>query len=169
MEEVLKRYYKGETTLAEERELRSAWQRGELPGEPILGLRGPMEIPEGLNEKLQRYIRQKRQRKIRQLWITAGSIAAMAVLILSFRGTFTTTPRPGIQLSDNLKKERFENALRVLGNALEDEKTPVQRVLYEDHNDRIKSIIIKQDSHEKNIYYFVDCICFAFRGKCTII
>ena len=84
MEEVLKRYYKGETTLAEERELRSAWQRGELPGEPIL--------------------------------------------------TFTTTPRPGIQLSDNLKKERFENALRVLGNALEDEKTPVQRVLYEDHN-----------------------------------
>ena len=134
MEEVLKRYYKGETTLAEERELRSAWQRGELPGEPILGLRGPMEIPEGLNEKLQRYIRQKRQRKIRQLWITAGSIAAMAVLILSFRETFTTTPRPGIQLSDNLKKERFENALRVLGNALEDEKTPVQRVLYEDHN-----------------------------------
>ena len=120
MEEVLKRYYKGETTLAEERELRSAWQRG--------------EIPEGLNEKLQRYIRQKRQRKIRQLWITAGSIAAMAVLILSFRETFTTTPRPGIQLSDNLKKERFENALRVLGNALEDEKTPVQRVLYEDHN-----------------------------------
>ena len=134
MEEVLKRYYKGETTLAEERELRSAWQRGELPGEPILGLRGPMEIPEGLNEKLQRYIRQKRQRKIRQLWITAGSIAAMAVLILSFRETFTTTPRPGLQLSDNLKKERFENALRVLGNALEDEKTPVQRVLYEDHN-----------------------------------
>ena len=128
MEEVLKRYYKGETTLAEERELRSAWQRGELPGEPILGLRGPMD------EKLQRYIRQKRQRKIRQLWITAGSIAAMAVLILSFRETFTTTPRPGIQLSDNLKKERFENALRVLGNALEDEKTPVQRVLYEDHN-----------------------------------
>ena len=123
MEEVLKRYYKGETTLAEERELRSAWQRGELPGEPILGLRGPMEIPEGLNEKLQRNIRQKRQRKIRQLWITAGSIAAMAVLILSFRETFTTTPRPGI-----------ENALRVLGNALEDEKTPVQRVLYEDHN-----------------------------------
>ena len=54
MEEVLKRYYKGETTLAEERELRSAWQRGELPGEPILGLRDPMEIPEGLNEKLQR-------------------------------------------------------------------------------------------------------------------
>ena len=107
---------------------------GRLPGEPILGLRDPMEIPEGLNEKLQRYIRQKRQRKIRQLWITAGSIAAMAVLILSFRGTFTTTPRPGIQLSDNLKKERFENALRVLGNALEDEKTPVQRVLYEDHN-----------------------------------
>lgn len=134
MEEVLKRYYKGETTLAEERELRSAWQWGELPGEPILGLRDPMEIPEGLNEKLQRNIRQKRQRKIRQLWITAGSIAAMAVLILSFRETFTTTPRPGIQLSDNLKKERFENALRVLGNALEDEKTPVQRVLYEDHN-----------------------------------
>ena len=125
---------RSKTTLAEERELKSAWQRGELPGEPILGLRGPMEIPEGLNEKLQRYIRQKRQRKIRQLWITAGSIAAMAVLILSFRETFTTTPRPGIQLSDNLKKERFENALRVLGNALEDEKTPVQRVLYEDHN-----------------------------------
>ena len=105
---------------------------GRTPGRTDFG--DPMEIPEGLNEKLQRYIRQKRQRKIRQLWITAGSIAAMAVLILSFRGTFTTTPRPGIQLSDNLKKERFENALRVLGNALEDEKTPVQRVLYEDHN-----------------------------------
>lgn len=60
MEEVLKRYYKGETTLAEERELRSAWQRGELPENRILGLRDPMEIPEGLNEKLQRYIRQKR-------------------------------------------------------------------------------------------------------------
>ena len=132
MEEVLKRYYKGETTLAEERELRSAWQRGELPGEPILGLRGPTGVQTCALPIW--YIRQKRQRKIRQLWITAGSIAAMAVLILSFRGTFTTTPRPGIQLSDNLKKERFENALRVLGNALEDEKTPVQRVLYEDHN-----------------------------------
>ena len=84
MEEVLKRYYKGETTLAEEQELKSAWQRGELPEEPIFGLRGPMEILEGLNEKLQRYIRQKRQRKIRQLWITSASIAAMSVLILTF-------------------------------------------------------------------------------------
>lgn len=134
MEEVLKRYYKGETTLAEERKLKSAWQRGELPGEPIFGLRDSMEIPEGLNEKLQQHIRQKRQRKIRQIWITTGSIAAIAVLILSLRGAFTTTAGRGIQLSDNLKKERFENALRVLGNALEDEKTPVQRVLYEDHN-----------------------------------
>ena len=43
MEEVLKRYYKGETTLAEERELRSAWQRGELPGEPILGLQTALD------------------------------------------------------------------------------------------------------------------------------
>ena len=103
---------------------------GRTPGRTDFGA----SRSDGLNEKLQRYIRQKRQRKIRQLWITAGSIAAMAVLILSFRETFTTTPRPGIQLSDNLKKERFENALRVLGNALEDEKTPVQRVLYEDHN-----------------------------------
>jgi len=63
MEEVLKRYYKGETTLAEERELRSAWQRGELPGEPILGLRDPMEIPEGREEKLQRKNAKKAQRE----------------------------------------------------------------------------------------------------------
>ena len=114
--------------------IRVLLSRGRSKVKEMMRNRDPMEIPEGLNEKLQRNIRQKRQRKIRQLWITAGSIAAMAVLILSFRETFTTTPRPGIQLSDNLKKERFENALRVLGNALEDEKTPVQRVLYEDHN-----------------------------------
>lgn len=134
MEEVLKRYYKGETTLAEERELKSAWQRGELPGEPIFGLHDSIEIPEGLNEKLQQHIRQKRQRKIRQIWITTGSIAAIAVLILSFRGALTTTAGADIQLSDNLKKERFENALRILGNALEDGKTPEEKVLYEDHN-----------------------------------
>lgn len=134
MEERLKRYYQGKTTLAEERELKSAWQRGELPDEPIFGLRDTVELPEGLTEKLQRQIRQKQQHKIRQLLITAGSIAAMAVLVLSFRGMFTTTPRPDIQLSDNLKKERFENALRVIGNALEEKDTPVQKVLYEDHN-----------------------------------
>lgn len=134
MEERLKRYYQGETTLAEERELKSAWQRGELPGEPVLGLRDSVELPEGLNEKLQQHIRQKRQFKIRRLLVTTGSIAAMAALILSLGRAFTTPSHPGIQLSDNLKKERFENALRVLGNALEEEKMPVQRVLYEDHN-----------------------------------
>lgn len=38
-----------------------------------------------------------------------------------------------MSLSDHLKKERFENALRVIGEVLE-EKTPItQKILYEDN------------------------------------
>ncbi len=131
-EELLKRYYQGETTLTEEKTLKKAWQEGNLPEEPILCLR-PSAMPEGLQKVIQDKIRQKQRSRRQHRWITVGSIAAMLVLFFSLQKLLPSASQP-LPLSDNLKKERFENALRIIGNAIEEKQAPAQKILYEDHH-----------------------------------
>ena len=134
-DQLIKRYYRGETSLKEEQELKAAWQRGEYPDDPALAFGcETVELPAGLSEKLEAGLRQRQSLHHRSSWwITAGSIAAMLVLILTFRGLNRHPLEPSIQLTDNLKKERFEHALRTIGDVLQEKTPQVQKVLYEDH------------------------------------
>lgn len=66
--------------------------------------------------------------------MVTGSVAALFILFFSLRELLPASQYAPLQLSDNLKKERFENALRVIGSALEEKKFPAQKILYEDHN-----------------------------------
>lgn len=130
--EILKRYYRGETTVEEERTLRAAYRSGALPDDPVLAFgQNVAELPAGLEANIRTSIRRRRQPR-RLVWLTASGIAAMFVLILSVRSLLPDPPSR-LQLSDNLKKERFEQALRVIGNVLEEKQPPVQKVLYEDN------------------------------------
>lgn len=130
--EILRRYYRGETTVEEERMLRAAYRSGALPDDPILAFgQKTAELPTGLEAGIRSSIR-RRQHPRRLLWLTAAGIAATLVLILSVRSLLPGA-HPRLQLSDNLKKERFEEALRVIGNVLEEKQAPAQKVLYEDN------------------------------------
>lgn len=133
-EKLLKRYYRGETTVEEERQLKSAYRKGQLTKEPMLAFRGlPAELPAGLTAKIQSDIRKRRSSSYRNLWMISGSIAASLILIVSLRSLIPHPDNSNLQLSDNLKKERFENALRTIGNVLEEKTVPTQKVLYEDN------------------------------------
>ena len=83
IQDILKRYYRGETTLAEERYLKEEFRRGHLAEEPALST-GPVQeiLPEGLYAGIRQGIRKRRQKHFRQLYLTAGSIAAMLILII---------------------------------------------------------------------------------------
>lgn len=135
-EDILKRYYQGETTIEEERLLKLSFRQGEFPDTPTLSCQGKnRELPESLMEKIQQRIHRKAMHNLRNRWITAAGIAAMVVLILSLRSLLPQSHLgEKLQLSDNIKKERFEDALRVLGNALGEQTPPIQKVLYEDSN-----------------------------------
>lgn len=134
-DEILERYYRGESTVEEERSLKKAFRQGELADEPMLAFsRTPSLLQPELREKIRQNLHRRQQRRMSRWWITAGSIAAGLVLLIALRDFIPQTPPEQMQLSDNLKKERFEDALRVIGNVLEEEKPSVQRVLYEDHN-----------------------------------
>lgn len=131
---ILKRYYQGETTLEEERILKASFRTGNFPDDPILAFQAKKEeLPVGLTEKIQTHIHYQRNHRIHSYWVTASSIAAILVLIFSIRSLMPHPTNSCLQLSDNLKKERFENALRVLGSALEETPSIPQRVIYEDN------------------------------------
>lgn len=131
--DILKRYYRGETTIEEERLLKALARQGELPDDPILAYKGKEKaLPEEFLKEIQGKIRRQKHASARHLWITAAGIAAMLILIISLR-SLLPHPVESLQLSDNIKKERFENALRVLGNILGETSPPVQKVLYEDN------------------------------------
>lgn len=131
--EIMKRYYRGETTVEEERLLKAAFRQKNLPEEPVLAFAGEKTaLPPDLSAKIQERIRRRHCTAIRR--ITAGSIAASLLLLVSLHSLRPGTPDAGIQLSDNLKKERFEDALRLIGKALDDKTQPERKVLYEDHN-----------------------------------
>lgn len=132
-EEILKRYYQGATTIEEERLLKNLSRKGELPDDPILVYKGKGKaLPEEFLKEIQGKISRQKHASARHLWITAAGIAAILVMIISLR-SLLPHPVENLQLSDNIKKERFENALRVLGNILGETSPPVQKVLYEDN------------------------------------
>lgn len=131
-DELLERYYRGETTVDEERQLRRLFEGGELPDEPMLAFRqGSQELPAGLEAKIRGEIHRRRSLRMQHRSLIVGGVAATVILILSLRSFL---PQPVyLQLSDNIKKERFENALRTIGNVLEEKNPPVQKVIYEDN------------------------------------
>lgn len=132
IEEIVERYYRGETTIAEERALKKIYQQGGLKEEPMLSYRGEeMEIPSQLTWEIQTCIHRKSQFRLRQRILALSSVAALFGFIFFLRAFM---PRQeAIPLSDNLKKERFEDALRTIGNVIDEKTPPVQRVLYEDN------------------------------------
>lgn len=130
-DEVLERYYRGETTVDEERQLRGLFDRGELPEEPMLAFgQRSRQLPAGLEATIRGEIHHRHSLRIQHLGIIVGGVAATLILLLSLR-SFLPQPKY-LQLSDNIKKERFENALRTIGNVLEEKTPPVQKVIYED-------------------------------------
>lgn len=134
LNEILNRYYRGESSVKEEQILKEAYRRKELPDEPALAVNSlGTQIPGGLELKIRNNIHSRQKRGFRQRIIIAGSAAAILILILSLGILLPYPPVSGVQLSDNLKKERFENALRVIGNALEEKPTYNEKILYEDN------------------------------------
>lgn len=130
-EDILKRYYQGETTLTEERLLKEKFARGELKNEPLLAFQGQEQMPEEVITRIQTRIRQKQtQRHVPYAYWGIG-IAATLILIIFLRGLLSQ-PAP-LPLSDNLKKERFEDALRIIGQVLDDPIPKKQEILYEDN------------------------------------
>lgn len=62
---ILKRYYRGETTLEEERMLKTSFRSGNLPDDPMLAFQARKEeLPMGLTEKIQTRIHSQRNRRI---------------------------------------------------------------------------------------------------------
>lgn len=133
--EILSRYYRGESSLKEEQILKEEYRKGALPDDPVFAFSNlKSEMPAVVAEKLGNSIQKRQKHHIRQRIVLAGSIAALLILILSLRMLLPESPVARIQLSDNLKKERFENALRVIGNALEEKPTyNNEKILYEDN------------------------------------
>lgn len=134
-EKIIERYYRGESSIEEERRLRKTWREGLLPDDPILGV-GDLksELPIGLIENIQSSIRQKRKKHHHKIYMTVASIAALAILIIMLRVFLPHKSGEGLQLSDNLKIERFEEALRVIGNVLEEKTITNEKILYEDNS-----------------------------------
>lgn len=134
LNEILERYYRGETTVEEERQLRAASRLGELPDDPMPAYQGrKTDMPAGLLDRIQRDIHTRANHRRHNLRITLCSTAAILILIICLRGMLPQSSVDNICLSDNMKKERFENALRVIGHVLEENTPPVQKVLYEDN------------------------------------
>lgn len=134
LNEILERYYRGETTVEEERQLREASRLGELPDDPMPAYQGrKTDMPAGLLDRIQRDIHTRANHRRHNLRITLCSTAAILILIICLRGMLPQSSVDNICLSDNMKKERFENALRVIGHVLEENTPPVQKVLYEDN------------------------------------
>ncbi len=133
-QELLKRYYRGETTLEEERQLKNLYQKGKLRDEPILAFKGQAtKIPEDLTEKFRLKIQKEQKQTYRNRWAIGIGIAASLILIISLRNLIPVQENSSLQLSNNLKKERFEDALRTIGSVLEEKKTDLKQVLYEDN------------------------------------
>lgn len=133
-QELLKRYYRGETNLEEERQLKKLYRKGELADDPILAFKGQnAKFPADLTENFRLKIQKEQKQTYRNRWAIGIGIAASLILIVSLRNFIPINENSNLQLSNNLKKERFENALRTIGSVLEEGKTDPQQVLYEDN------------------------------------
>lgn len=132
--DILKRYYQGESSVEEERMLKAAFRKGEFADEPMLAFqKKEQELPEGFMEKVRGNRPKHSVPRFRYWTITVASIAALLVLIISLRGLLPQSDSSCLQLSDNMKKERFEKALQVIGDVLEEKSPQPQKVLYEDN------------------------------------
>lgn len=132
-ENIIKRYYRGETSPEEERKLKTAFRAGLFPNDPILAYRKEeTPLPETVRKRILEQIHERKIRPLHRIWLATSGIAALLILIFTFRSLLP--PKAGLlRLSDNMKKERFENALKVLENALKEPSAPTQKVLYEDN------------------------------------
>lgn len=130
MDDTLKRYYNGDTTLEEERALRDAYRRGELPDEPVLAYRGTeTALPGALRDRINRRIGQH----ARRLWLARTATAAGIALLIGICLLIPRQPDRTLALTDTVKRERFEDAMRVIGQVLDEPPAAPQRVLYEDN------------------------------------
>jgi len=134
-EEILKRFYRGETTVEEERLLKKhARDKGTFQETPLLAWTSEeISMPEEVLQNIQTAVHRKAVRTSRYRNLIITSLAASLLLFISIRSLLSPTPSIGVSLSDRLKKERFEDALRIIGQVLEEEKAPVQQILYEDN------------------------------------
>lgn len=133
IQEIIKRYYKGETSLGEERLLKKEYREGRLPAEPLLDWQaGRRQLPEELAERFRQRFRTYRRRRMRRIAAVVGSMAASLVLIIALKGTFPGFSSGDALLNDSVKRERLENALRTIGQVLEEKNTPKEKILYED-------------------------------------
>lgn len=131
--DILERYYRGETTVAEEKILREKFRQGDLAENPILGYKGEeKELPDNFTAKFRQNIQQRKSHQMRLVIIASISVAAMLILLVSIRGLFPADHLHEVQLSDNIKRARFEEALRVIGNVLDEKPIPEEQILYED-------------------------------------
>lgn len=132
--DILKRYYRGETSIREERLLKEEFGQGNLPHEPALAYQGEKEeFPEMLLEQIQEKIQRRKSRENHRIWYCAGGIAAALVMIISIKTFLPSAPDQETVLADHVKQERFEDALRIIGDALQ-EKNTEEKILYEDNN-----------------------------------
>lgn len=137
-ENKLARYYRGESSLKDEQELKAAYRKGELPSEPALAYRGDTTpCPEELLNSIRQRIEKRKNYRSRRIFRLTGGIAATLLLIVSLR-IFLPAPVPtSMKLSEQTQRERFEDALQVIADVL-NEKTPgSEKIIYED-----KSLII---------------------------
>ncbi len=136
MDNLLKRYYQGDTSLDEEKQLRAMFKQGHFQDEKLLSIDNrEIQIPPQTEAKIRQALQKRCHRKVRihNLYTLAGSIAAIAILIFTIRGFLPSADTSQIILTDNMKKERFEDALRIIGNVLDEKHPPIQQVLYEDN------------------------------------
>lgn len=132
-ESLLKRYYRGETTLSEEKQLKQSYKEGMLPDDPVLCFgQENRKCPEKVLTAFRSELRRKRDLRLRRIRITAGSIAAIFLLFFSFQGLHRLTSASAYRLSDHQKRECLEEALRTIGQVLQEKPAQPEKVIYED-------------------------------------
>lgn len=125
------RYYRGETTLTEEQQLRQAYRQGLLSDDPALCLdQQRASCPPEVLRNFQAKQKQNRLVRFRRIRMTVAGIAALFLLLLSLPALFQTSV-PSVP--DHLKRERFEEALRTIGQVLEEKTLRSEKVIYEDN------------------------------------
>lgn len=130
----LAKYYRGESSLEDEQSLKAAYRKGELPSEPALAYRGDATpCPAELLNHIRCHIEERQSRPFRHILPIAGGIAASLLLIVSLRVFLPAQDTP-IKLSEQTQRERFEDALRVIANVINEKTTGNEKIVYEDKN-----------------------------------
>lgn len=131
-EELLEKYYRGESSLDEERELKQLATENELPGaeQDMLDFFGQEAVlPDGLEEELMRAVEKRRTRsfKIRRL-TSMGSAAAVILIVLT---VFLDVRNKRISKMEN-DFRMMEQALLQVSESLQPEEQKQMLVLWVD-------------------------------------